>query len=148
MILSFLALAYARPIGRIAANLRGVGEGDWDPKWKDCAKGWSIGTAVFAFYGLDFAVNALQASMRNLLLDVTPAEQLNEGNAWIGRMSHIGSQYNEISCYLVQGIPPTLTGCSIFVRLQTSSASRSASWTCPTLLSSRGSGAATSANYA
>ena len=47
MILSFLALAYARPIGRIAANLRGVGEGDWDPKWKDCAKGWSIGTAVF-----------------------------------------------------------------------------------------------------
>jgi hypothetical protein len=59
MILSFLALAYARPIGRIAANLRGVGEGDWDPKWKDCAKGWSIGTAVLAFYGLDFAVNAL-----------------------------------------------------------------------------------------
>lgn len=29
--------------------------------------------------------------MRNLLLDVTPAEQLNEGNAWIGRMSHLGN---------------------------------------------------------
>jgi len=51
MILSFLALAFARPIGHVVADLRGVGEGEWDPKWKSCAKGWSIGTAVVAFYG-------------------------------------------------------------------------------------------------
>lgn len=40
---------------------------------------------------LDFALNALQASLRNLLLDLTPAEQLATGNAWHGRMIHAGS---------------------------------------------------------
>lgn len=59
MILSFLALAFARPIGHIAADIRGVGEGEWDPKWKNCAKGWSIGTAVVAFYGESSNVSRL-----------------------------------------------------------------------------------------
>lgn len=31
------------------------------------------------------------ASLRNLLLDVTPASQLNAGNAWHGRMTHAGN---------------------------------------------------------
>jgi hypothetical protein len=26
-----------------------------------------------------------------MLLDVTPAEQLSEANAWVGRMTHMGS---------------------------------------------------------
>jgi len=43
------------------------------------------------FYILDFALNALQASLRNLLLDITPAEQLATGNAWHGRMTHAGN---------------------------------------------------------
>lgn len=43
------------------------------------------------FYLLDFALNALQASLRNLLLDVTPAEQLTTANAWHGRMIHAGN---------------------------------------------------------
>lgn len=59
MTLSCLALAYARPLGAFAANVWGVGEGDWDPKWKSAVKSISIGIAVTAFYGLDFAVNAL-----------------------------------------------------------------------------------------
>jgi solute carrier family 45 protein 1/2/4 len=51
----------------------------------------SIGIAVVCFYVLDFALNALQASLRNLLLDLTPAEQLATGNAWHGRMTHAGN---------------------------------------------------------
>ena len=51
----------------------------------------AIGFAVVAFYFLDFSLNALQASLRNLLLDVTPPSQLNSGNAWHGRMTHAGN---------------------------------------------------------
>lgn len=46
---------------------------------------------MFSFYVLDFALNALQASLRNLLLDVTPPEQLNAGNAWHSRMTNAGN---------------------------------------------------------
>jgi solute carrier family 45 protein 1/2/4 len=55
------------------------------------AQNTAIGLAVFAFYILDFALNALQASLRNLLLDITPASQLNSGNAWHGRMTNAGN---------------------------------------------------------
>lgn len=51
----------------------------------------AIGIAVFAFYVLDFALNALQASLRNLLLDITPPDQLNAGNAWHSRMGQAGN---------------------------------------------------------
>jgi solute carrier family 45, member 1/2/4 len=51
----------------------------------------AIGIAITAFYLLDFSLNALQASLRNLLLDVTPPEQLSAGNAWHGRMTHAGN---------------------------------------------------------
>lgn len=44
-----------------------------------------------SFYVLDFALNALQASLRNLLLDVTPPEQLNDGNAWHSKMTNAGN---------------------------------------------------------
>lgn len=59
MIISCLMLAFARPLGEIATSFRGVGEGDWDPKWRQSSKNFAIGVAVLAFYGLDFSVNAL-----------------------------------------------------------------------------------------
>lgn len=34
---------------------------------------------------------SLQASLRNLVLDVTPGEQLAVANAWHGRFNHIGN---------------------------------------------------------
>ena len=46
---------------------------------------------MVSFYLLDFALNALQASLRNLLLDVTPPEQLNVANAWHSRMTNAGN---------------------------------------------------------
>ncbi len=51
----------------------------------------AIGFAIVSFYLLDFALNALQASLRNLLLDVTPPEQLNAANAWHSRMLNAGN---------------------------------------------------------
>jgi solute carrier family 45, member 1/2/4 len=83
--------------------------GDWDPKQRHqvCphstttsfaslitrkqASNFAIGLAVFSFYVLDFALNALQASLRNLLLDITPPEQLSAGNAWHSRMTQAGN---------------------------------------------------------
>lgn len=54
-------------------------------------KNTAIILAIISFYLLDFALNALQASLRNLLLDVTPPEQLNEANAWHSRMTNAGN---------------------------------------------------------
>lgn len=51
----------------------------------------AIWLAVVSFYLLDFALNALQASLRNLVLDVTPPEQLSAANAWHSRMSQAGN---------------------------------------------------------
>jgi len=51
----------------------------------------AIALAIISFYLLDFALNALQASLRNLLLDITPSDQLNTANAWHGRMTHAGN---------------------------------------------------------
>lgn len=57
----------------------------------DQASNAAIALAIFSFYVLDFALNALQASLRNLLLDVTPPEQLSAGNAWHSRMTQAGN---------------------------------------------------------
>jgi solute carrier family 45 protein 1/2/4 len=47
--------------------------------------------AVVALYVLDFALNGMQASVRNLLLDLCPPEQLSVGNAWQARFTHTGN---------------------------------------------------------
>jgi hypothetical protein len=47
--------------------------------------------AVIAFYCLDFSLNAVQASCRALILDVPPLYQQETGNAWAGRMMHMGN---------------------------------------------------------
>ena len=46
---------------------------------------------MISFYCLDFALNGLQASLRNLVLDITPGEQLATANAWHGRFNHLGN---------------------------------------------------------
>ncbi|KAJ7638969.1 major facilitator superfamily domain-containing protein [Roridomyces roridus] len=91
LVISTLLLAYCTAIADFVVDLFDVGAGDWDEKRKHWAKNTAIWLAVFCFYILDFALNALQASLRNLLLDVTPASQLNSGNAWHGRMTNAGN---------------------------------------------------------
>ncbi|KAH7916169.1 major facilitator superfamily domain-containing protein [Hygrophoropsis aurantiaca] len=91
LVLSTLAIAYCQSLAEFFVDLFGGGAGDWDPERMKQASHVAIGIAVFSFYVLDFALNALQASLRNLLLDVTPPEQLNAGNAWHSRMSQAGN---------------------------------------------------------
>ncbi|KAG6336692.1 hypothetical protein ID866_2399 [Astraeus odoratus] len=88
---STLALAYCKSIAGFLVDLFGGGLGDWDPERYKQVSNVAIAIAVFAFYVLDFALNALQASLRNLLLDITPPEQLNAGNAWHSRMTQAGN---------------------------------------------------------
>lgn len=91
LVVSTLVLAFCQPIAGFFVDLVGGGAGDWDPKRIKQVGNTAIGIAVFSFYILDFALNALQASLRNLLLDITPPSQLNAGNAWHGRMTHAGN---------------------------------------------------------
>ncbi|KIL00599.1 hypothetical protein PAXRUDRAFT_8078 [Paxillus rubicundulus Ve08.2h10] len=91
LVFSTTALAYCQSVAAFFVDLFGGGAGDWDPVRQKQVSNVAIGIAVFAFYILDFALNALQASLRNLLLDITPPEQLNAGNAWHSRMSQAGN---------------------------------------------------------
>ncbi|KAF7288297.1 ANK-REP-REGION domain-containing protein [Mycena chlorophos] len=91
LVFATLTLAYCEDLAGLVVDLLGLGAGIWDGKRNAYAKNTAIGLAVFSFYVLDFALNALQASLRNLLLDITPASQLNSGNAWHGRMVNAGN---------------------------------------------------------
>lgn len=46
---------------------------------------------MLSIYIIDFSVNAVQAADRALLVDVLPASEQGEVNAWAGRMTGIGS---------------------------------------------------------
>ncbi|KAF9464426.1 major facilitator superfamily domain-containing protein [Collybia nuda] len=91
LVISTFTLAYCEELAAFFVDLIGVGAGDWDEKRKKQVNSTAIGFAVVSFYVLDFALNGLQASLRNLLLDVTPADQVNAGNAWHSRMTNAGN---------------------------------------------------------
>ncbi|KAI0776110.1 MFS general substrate transporter [Trametes elegans] len=91
LVVSTLTLAYCKEIAAFFVDLFGSGAGSWDPKYGKTVIDTAIGFAIVSFYVLDFALNALQASLRNLLLDVTPPEQLNAANAWHSRMLNAGN---------------------------------------------------------
>ncbi|CAD6576865.1 MAG: hypothetical protein TREMPRED_001789 [Tremellales sp. Tagirdzhanova-0007] len=104
LILSGLGLAFTEPIAKSLVDLFGGGQGDWDPRsarlvsvtreaervpsYAPAGKrnvDWSRGSPVWSLYP------SLQASLRNLVLDVTPGEQLAAANAWHGRFNHLGN---------------------------------------------------------
>ncbi|KAJ2920090.1 hypothetical protein MD484_g361, partial [Candolleomyces efflorescens] len=91
LVIATLVLAYCEPLAEFLVDFFRVGHGDWDEHRKRQANNTAIGLAILCFYVLDFALNGLQASLRNLLLDVTPPNQLNAGNAWHGRMVNAGN---------------------------------------------------------
>lgn len=88
---SALALAFTEPLADILVDLFRGGVADWDPKRQELVQSTAIAIAVIAFYALDFALNGLQGSLRNLALDVVPGEQLATASAWHGRFSHFGN---------------------------------------------------------
>ncbi|KAH9918249.1 MFS general substrate transporter [Epithele typhae] len=92
LVISTLTIAYCREIASFFVNdVFGGGGGSWDPENKQRVHDTAIGFAIVSFYLLDFALNALQASLRNLLLDVTPPGQLNAANAWHSKMLNAGN---------------------------------------------------------
>ncbi|KZT42881.1 MFS general substrate transporter [Sistotremastrum suecicum HHB10207 ss-3] len=89
LVLAGLTLAYSTSISSFFIRLSGD-KTPYElthPKVKRAA----IPMAITAFYFLDFALNGIQASLRNLLLDVTAQEQLSVANAWHGRMINAGN---------------------------------------------------------
>jgi len=50
----------------------------------------AIAFAVLSIYGVDFAINAVQASTRSLIVDTLPASKQQLGSAWASRMVAIG----------------------------------------------------------
>lgn len=88
LVVCTFALAYTDPLSRALGRLF---VGEFDPRLSLYTQKAAISIAVTAFYGLDFALNGLQGSLRNLTLDVTPGEQLNAASAWLGRFGHIGN---------------------------------------------------------
>jgi len=91
LFVSAIGLAFAIPIAETFVSFFKTYPTIPDPSWDNSVRQTAIGIAVLCFCLLDFALNALQASLRNLLLDVTPAEQLTSANAWHGRMIHTGN---------------------------------------------------------
>ena len=50
----------------------------------------AIALAVLSIYGVDFAINAVQASTRSLIVDTLPASKQQLGSAWASRMVAVG----------------------------------------------------------
>lgn len=64
------------------------------------AKFITLFLAVIAVLVTDFAVNAVQACCRALIVDVLPADKQEQGNAWAGRMIAIGHLISYYAGYL------------------------------------------------
>lgn len=79
---STLLVAFSGPIASILVDLTGGGLGDWDPSRVQLVKRVDRWLAIAAFWALDLALNALQASSRALILDTAPAAQQSAANAW------------------------------------------------------------------
>lgn len=58
---------------------------------KETKKTATVALAVLAIYGIDFAINAVQASTRSLISDSLPISKQQLGSAWASRMVAIGS---------------------------------------------------------
>ncbi|KAF0498164.1 sugar transporter [Gigaspora margarita] len=85
--LSMVSIAYSK---EWAATLCGKKRSN-SPLDDEEIKKMAIMIAVVGFYILDFSLNAVQASIRALVLDIPPVYQQEAANAWAGRMLHIGN---------------------------------------------------------
>ncbi|OKL57842.1 hypothetical protein UA08_07303 [Talaromyces atroroseus] len=58
---------------------------------KEQKRNYTIAVAVLAIYGVDFAISAVQACCRSIIVDTLPISQQQLGSAWATRMQAIGS---------------------------------------------------------
>jgi len=78
VILSIFLISYSKEIGSFLA-------------FGSDSNTITIWIAVAAFYGLDFAINVVQACCRALSIDVAPGDQQNDASIWASRMIGIGN---------------------------------------------------------
>lgn len=97
---STLALAFAQPVSEAIVDFLNLGLADWDPVRKDWVDTATKLLAVASFWVLDFALNGLQAGGRALVLDSLDSSEMDKGNAWLGRMTHIGNIVGYSAGYL------------------------------------------------
>ncbi|KAJ1974107.1 hypothetical protein H4R35_003773 [Dimargaris xerosporica] len=90
VVISIAVIAFAKEIAVWwVFRVRG---GDYaDPEVVKRVGTWAIILAVVSFYVLDFSINAVQACLRALVLDVAPLSQQDSANAYAGRMLMLGS---------------------------------------------------------
>jgi solute carrier family 45 protein 1/2/4 len=50
----------------------------------------TVTLAIFCIYAVDFAINAVQATCRSLIVDTLPTSEQQAGSAWAGRMLGFG----------------------------------------------------------
>lgn len=98
--LSTFTLAFAQPISEGLVDYLALGLGDWDPVRQSYVEVMTRFLAVASFWVLDFALNGLQASGRALVLDSLKGEEMDTGNAWLGRMTHMGNIIGYSAGYL------------------------------------------------
>ncbi|KAI9144710.1 sugar transporter [Paraphysoderma sedebokerense] len=95
VVASLIAIAYARELGHSPSKEIPLSE---DGKIR--ATSLSIFIAVVAFYVLDFSINAVQAAIRALILDIPPAEQQQTANAWASVMLNMGNILGYLTGFL------------------------------------------------
>lgn len=88
---STLTLAFSQPIAEVIIDFLNLGLGDWDPVRQSHVKSATQFLAIVSFWILDFALNGLQAAGRALVLDTLKSQEMDYGNAWLGRMVHLGN---------------------------------------------------------
>lgn len=91
IISSTTTLAFAQPIAESIVDFLQMGLGDWDPVRQAHVKRATQFLAIFSFWILDFALNGLQGAGRALVLDTLQTKEMDYGNAWLGRMIHLGN---------------------------------------------------------
>ncbi|GAA5874856.1 hypothetical protein JCM1840_003904 [Sporobolomyces johnsonii] len=101
IVVSTLFVAYARELSDFICSLSGLG--DWDPSQKERQQTVAIWIGVVGFYVLDFSLNGLQASLRALVLDISPTSQQNLSNAWLGRQTHLANIFGYLFGYFDLG---------------------------------------------
>lgn len=88
---STLTLAFAQPVAEVIVDFLNLGLADWDPVRQSHVKTVTQISAIVSFWILDFALNGLAAASRALVLDTLKSKETDYGNAWLGRMIHVGN---------------------------------------------------------
>lgn len=100
IVIATLLLAYALPIAEFIVDFLGIGLADWDPVRAKYVDSMMQDVAVYAFWLLDISLNAFAAAARALILDKLSEKDVDRGNAWQGRMTHIGNIVGYLAGYL------------------------------------------------